>query len=148
MNPAVAFFAHGDPKGQPRVRAFVRGRHAGVYDPGTAESWKNAVRFACPVKRSMGGEPYFTGPVSVTLNFRFQRPTGHHVAGKRDRPVKPNAPQLHTSKPDADNAAKAVMDALDVCGVWYDDAQVASLIVTKAYTTGQPGCKVKIEECE
>ncbi len=30
-------FIKGIPKGQPRVRAFVRGRHAGVYDPGTAD---------------------------------------------------------------------------------------------------------------
>lgn len=27
----------GIPKGQPRVRAFIRGKHAGVYDPGQAK---------------------------------------------------------------------------------------------------------------
>jgi hypothetical protein len=31
----LTFFAPGTPKGQPRVRAFARGRHAGVYD----EQW-------------------------------------------------------------------------------------------------------------
>ena len=42
MSPII-FFAAGSPKGQPRVRAFVRGNHAGVYDPGTANEFKTSI---------------------------------------------------------------------------------------------------------
>ena len=38
------FHVSGIPKAQPRVKAFVRGGHAGVYTPDSAESWKQAVR--------------------------------------------------------------------------------------------------------
>lgn len=149
MKPPIEFFALGEPKGQPRVKAFVRGRHAGVYDPGTADGWKQAVVAACPkIELTAANEPYFTGPVLVTLSYEFPRPASHHVAGKRERPLKDSAPYCHTGKPDADNAAKAVLDALQYSGLWRDDAQVADLIVRKRYANGRPGCWVKVEGIE
>lgn len=147
MKAPIEFFALGEPKGQPRVKAFVRGRHAGVYDPGTADGWKQAVLSACPkLTLEVAKEPYFDGPVLVTLSYEFPRPASHHVAGKRGRPLKESAPLCHTVKPDADNAAKAVLDALQHSGLWHDDAQVSDLIVRKRYANGRPGCLVRIEE--
>jgi len=150
MKQPIEFTAYGTPKGQPRVRAFVRGKHAGVYDPGTAEAWKNAVRAAFPIKRDMGGEPHFTGPVGVNLQFRFPRPKSHYKAKQLGVVLKENAPRYHTSKPDADNAVKAVLDALDVCRVWRDDAQVSALKVSKFYvhTNDSAGCNIVIYDLE
>ena len=37
MTTPISFTVLGDPKGQPRPKAFSRGGHAAVYDPGTAE---------------------------------------------------------------------------------------------------------------
>ena len=37
---------NGDPKPQPRPKAFKRGKHAAVYDPGTAEGWKGSIALA------------------------------------------------------------------------------------------------------
>ena len=50
-----------------------------------------------------------------------------------------------TKKPDCDNIAKAVCDALN--GVaWRDDSQVVELSVAKRYTQYQPTVHVTIEE--
>ena len=43
MRELLTFFVEGDPKGQPRARACIRGKHAGVYDPGTSDNWKMCV---------------------------------------------------------------------------------------------------------
>ena len=49
----------------------------------------------------------------------------------------------HTSKPDVDNLAKAVLDALN--GILYeDDSQVVMLAVTKQYAKEEPGTMVTL----
>lgn len=138
---SLSFFAHGDPKGQPRPRAFARGGKARVFDPGTAEGWKSAVAVAAhPVL--VGNK--FDGPLSVEIRCYFRRPKGHSTK----RGLRPNAPLWMTSKPDGDNIAKAVLDALTSLGAWADDAQVACLVVEKLYTTlDQPvGARIRISE--
>ena len=143
----VRFFIAGEPKGQPRVKAFVRGKHAGVFDPGTADGWKLLVRS----EASRAGGPNFTGPVALSLVFWFQRPAAHHKSSDRARELKPNMPCNHVSKPDADNLAKAVMDALTNLGTyWRDDSQVARLTIDKRYVDARlcavPGCSVEVWE--
>jgi Holliday junction resolvase RusA-like endonuclease len=125
MTPLSLFIA-GLPKGQPRPKACIRGRHAGVYDPGTAEEWKCIIRQE--VKAKWDGVP-FSGPVHLNLVFNMPRPQSHF--GKNG--LKVNAPRHHIGKPDADNLTKAVMDALSNLGVWDDDSTVAMLVVDKRY---------------
>lgn len=134
--------ADGSPKGQPRPRAFSRGGKADVYDPGTAEGWKGQVAIGC---RELEGR-LLTQPLSVSLTFYMPRPKGHY---KKDGSLTPRAPTwLHTQKPDADNLAKAVLDALTVIRVWLDDDQVCELTVRKYWE--QPdrsrGCSIRISE--
>jgi Holliday junction resolvase RusA-like endonuclease len=64
-------------------------------------------------------------PLNVVIDAVFERPKSHlNKAG-----VKPTAPRL--PRPDVDNLAKAVLDALqDVMG---DDTNVARLVVEKSY---------------
>jgi Holliday junction resolvase RusA-like endonuclease len=66
-------------------------------------------------------------PLNVVIDAVFERPKSHsNKAG-----VKPTAPRL--PRPDVDNIAKAVLDALqDVMG---DDTLVARLVVEKSYGT-------------
>ena len=45
--------------------------------------------------------------------------------------------QWHTQKPDADNIAKAILDALK--DHWKDDAQVARLSIDKRWTDCEQG---------
>jgi Holliday junction resolvase RusA-like endonuclease len=69
-----------------------------------------------------------TGEVlNVVIDAVFERPKSH----MRKAGVKPDAPKL--PRPDVDNLAKAVLDALqDVMG---DDSLVGRLVVEKSYGT-------------
>jgi Holliday junction resolvase RusA-like endonuclease len=127
---ALEFWVAGVPKAQPRVKAFARGRHAGVYTPDTADAWKAEVRRAALAKCAPP-EP-LRGPLSVSLVFVMPRPKSRKVG------------YWHTSRPDADNLAKAVLDALGDAVIWCDDSQVAWLVVKKLYAAA-PGCAVIIE---
>ena len=130
MTDTIQFFVDGDPKPQPRPRAFSINGTARVYDPHTAEGWKSAIADAarphCPP------EPW-RGPVCITLTFRFRRPKSHYRSGKHQDQIKPNAPIYHTGRPDSDNIAKAALDALTLLGFWKDDAQVCELNISKTY---------------
>lgn len=139
--------ANGTPKGQPRPRAFVRGNRAAVYDPGTAEGWKSAIAVACA---ELEGE-MIESPLSVDLTFFMPRPKSHF---KKSGQLKDSAPTyLFDKKPDADNLAKAVLDALTAIRVWKDDDQVCELTVRKYYEGDHaprqhtpPGCVIRIAE--
>ena len=64
-------------------------------------------------------------PLNVVIDAVFERPKSHLTKTG----VKPTAPRL--PRPDVDNLAKAVLDALqDVIG---DDTLVARLVVEKSY---------------
>src|SRR5690349_17542714 len=133
--------AVGDPKGQPRPRAFVRGGKAAVFDPATAEGWKSAVATTCQSLEGRG----LDAALMVSLTFYMPRPKSHFGArGLLSRFLA----SLFTRKPDADNLAKAVMDALTAIGVWRDDDQVTDLIVRKRFAAPgtAAGCRIQIHE--
>jgi Holliday junction resolvase RusA-like endonuclease len=139
----ISFYANGIPKGQPRPKAFSRGGRASVYDPSTAEGWKSQVAMAA--KEYLPEKP-LTGPLRMELYFYFPRPKGHFRTGKRANELRDNAPVFHVSKPDSDNLAKAVMDAMTQLGFWMDDSQVARLLIQKEYSTHiyAAGCRIKL----
>lgn len=129
----MTIFAQGTPKGQPRVRAFVRGRHAGVYDPGTADDWKALITIASRQKiqaLNVTTFPIFNGPVTVTSTFIFPRPKAHF---RSNGALKTGAPHYHTAKPDRDNCDKAVLDALTHLQFWPDDSYAAAGTIIKRY---------------
>lgn len=137
----------GDPKGQPRPRAFARnigGRAvARVYDAGTAEGWKSCIAAAC-----RGNLPAATTaePVGVAMLFRMRRPRSHYGTGRKAGELKASAPIHHTQKPDVDNLAKAALDVLTTIGLWHDDAQCIRLSVSRHWADGLgPGMTLVIE---
>lgn len=143
MIQPIQFFVTGDPKPQPRVKAFSRGNHAGVYDPGTANEWKaNIAKTAEPVRPAL---PLLT-PLKVALSFRFRRPKAHFRTGKRAGELREDAPRYHTGGVDVDNLSKAVLDILTVIRFWHDDGQVCDLRVVKMYDDSMPGCSITISE--
>ncbi len=139
MTDIIQFTVYGDPKPQPRPRAFSCNGTARVYDPHTAEGWKSAIADAarphCP------REP-MRGPVDVRLSFQFKRPKTHYRSGKHADQLRDDAPGWHTKKPDCDNISKAALDAMTLLGFWKDDSQVSSLSVVKQY--GEPGMVVTV----
>lgn len=131
----------GEPKGQPRPRAYSRGGKAGVYDPGTANHWKMLV--AAQMRDLLLSDP-MPGPVSVSIKFVMPRP-------KRLQRSKDPAGEIpHITKPDPDNLAKAVLDVCSDLGVWRDDRQVCDLFVQKRYTRkdGRSGMHLVIESID
>jgi Holliday junction resolvase RusA-like endonuclease len=122
--------AVGVPKPQPRVKAYARAGHAGVYTPATAKSWKDIVILeAAPIAGR-----YVEGPIALKIGFTLPRPKAH----KKETHV--------TTKPDIDNLLKSTMDALTDCAVWRDDAQIAEVHVSKVYQSGTvaPGAVIEI----
>lgn len=143
--PVLRFFVAGEPKGQPRPRAFAMRigdkATARMYDSGTADDWKVAV--VVEAKQHRPATP-FTGPVALQMAFWFRRPKSHYGSGKNAAVLRFDAPKYQVTKPDADNLAKAVMDALTTMGgLWNDDTQVAQLRVVKCYGD-TPGMHLEI----
>ena len=135
----ISFFAAGIPKAQPRVKAFVRGGHAGIYTPDGAETWKQEVRRQAAANAP---ESVMTGVVRVDLDFYLPRPKTHM---DRHGVPKPKSPVWHCKKPDLDNLIKAVTDAItDTQRIWLDDSQVCFISATKSYALQAVGCAVKI----
>ena len=131
-------FVPGNPVAQPRHRVSARGGFARTYLPKghPVHAYKKAVHDAAVA----AGLPVFSGPVDVEIAAVFALPKSWSKK-KRDA----MACSLHTHKPDADNIAKAVLDALSA--FWTDDAQVAVLRVRKTWSMGwHPGTHIRIRE--
>lgn len=142
ISHTLAFRVLGDPVGQPRTRAAIRGNRAMVYDPGTADGWKALVRNAAMRPWDRMGRHVFSGPVSVVLCVFMPRPKSH---ANSNGALNPSAPRWHENKPDTDNLEKAVLDALTNLGVWRDDSQVCHVSKYKIYGK-HPGALVIITD--
>ena len=131
---------YGIPKAQPRARAFAFKGKARMYDPGTAEAWKGDV--AAQTKELHGRN--LQGGIRVEMHFFMARPKSHYRSNGVD--LKPSAPKIYyAKKPDADNLAKAVLDALTALNVWGDDDQVVVLHVAKKWCgDNRSGCFLTI----
>jgi len=128
------------PFGKERPRGTIIGGHVRIYTPKATETYENEVRKAW--EKVNGSEP-FTGPLVVRLYFGMPIPKSEAKGRKLlmlERKIRP------TTKPDIDNCAKSVLDALN--GVAYkDDNQIVTLLAKKFYTE-VPCVKVIIADWE
>jgi Holliday junction resolvase RusA-like endonuclease len=118
-----SFFVPGLPIAQPRHRVGVFRGHARTYLP--ASHPVNAFKALVQLKAAevMKGA-MMDGPVRMELAYFFPRPAS--MTKKRGN----NQLVACVKKPDCDNLAKSVADALN--GIAYkDDAQIAELYVRK-----------------
>jgi len=120
---SITFSVPGEPVPQPRPRVSTRGGFARAYVP--AKHPVHAYRQSLAVAARDAGLSDTGEPLNVVIDAVFERPKSHmNKSG-----VKADAPRL--PRPDVDNLAKAVLDALqDVMG---DDTNVARLVVEKSY---------------
>lgn len=107
----------GTPRPQPRPR-FVRGRVVSTADA-NARRWKASVEAAA--RQAVKDHGQLSGPLSVSLG--FEMPTQD-----KKRHGLP-----HTMRPDSDNLAKLVLDALMSAGLIGDDSAVSLLTVRKTW---------------
>lgn len=149
----------GEPKGQPRGRAFALKRcpaghqfqpnkprcpHCGqkgkvvsrVHDPGTAEHWKGAISAAV---ESLVPPAPIAAPVRLVVDCYFKRPQ------RLMRRADPEGPVRHDLKPDWDNLGKPVSDALQTLGFVDDDKRVCDGTVRTFYhaKAGAPGARIR-----
>lgn len=114
----ISIFIEGEPKAQPRPRAFSRKTATAIitrmYDPGTSDGWKGCVMRA--LKDYANRE--IAGAVRIDLSFFMPRPK--YMMTKKF----PDHELWHTKKPDRDNLEKAVLDALKDIKVLSDDCIV------------------------
>lgn len=98
---------------------------------------KQSYLMADKIDKWLGGEP-----LQMHIKAFFEIPKS---TSKRNKEKMLLRQILPTKKPDADNIAKVICDALN--GIAYrDDTQIVSLVVTKVYTASEP--KVVVGICE
>jgi Holliday junction resolvase RusA-like endonuclease len=146
----ITFTVQGEPKGQPRPRAFARKMGnvhvARFYDSDVADAWKRQVALAIAHAVNSSKWALTEAPVAVELRFAMPRPKSHFGA----KGLKPSAPQFHTQKPDIDNLEKLLGDQITRSGrIWRDDSQVVSMRSDKFWAVGnEQGCSVQITTVE
>jgi len=124
----IEFTVLGKPAHQQRHRHFKRANFVQLYDP-SKEDKKDFLWVAMQHKPIMT----FDCPLEVTIDLLFPRPKAHYRTGKYSHELKLNAPTWHTTKPDSDNLAKFVMDALNKL-FWRDDSIICILNIYKRYS--------------
>lgn len=106
-------------RGKMRPRFGVHGGHAVVYKDRGDERWEQAIRAAFV----QGGGRMHRDEVAIEIMVRRALP----------KSLRRSDPDTH--KPDVDNVAKSVLDALNGTA-YHDDRQVTRLLVDKAWRFG------------
>lgn len=115
----IAFVVHGLPIAQPRHRATARNGYVHLYLPTDhpVHAYKRLIA-AAALEQKKG---VIEGAIRLDILFSF-------LPAKSARGIKT---QFKISKPDLDNLAKAVKDAITDSGLWIDDAQVVEMHIAK-----------------
>jgi Holliday junction resolvase RusA-like endonuclease len=123
----VAFTIPGQPQGKGRAKIVRIGGYSRMATPAKTVAYEGLVSLAAG--KAMGGRDLMEGPVAVALELECQVPASWSKRKQQQALLGEIRP---TSKPDADNTAKAILDGCN--GVlWRDDAQVVELSVRKRY---------------
>lgn len=130
---AISLRVDGEPDGQKRPRVFFNKNAGRVMAWSPKSTWANKMfAQACLLRPITALE----GPLAIDLTFWMPRP--------KSRPKD----FYHVSRPDWDNLAKPVCDALTRARWWKDDARIVAATVRKLYETPSdcPGIQINVEE--
>lgn len=139
MTFMVNFSIDGPPhgKGRPRFRRF--GNFVQTYTDAKTKSYETLVKEAAT--KAMGSSPPLEGPVKLDLIIRLPVPKSYPK--KRSEGCL-NGSEWPTKKPDWDNVAKSVADAMNDI-VFLDDTQIVIARVVKTYSA-EAGVDVQVSE--
>jgi Holliday junction resolvase RusA-like endonuclease len=134
---------HQAPLGKGRPRATVQGSRARVYTPTATADWEHFAALELRSQYESSGP--MTGPLGCEIVAVFAR-TAELLRKVKDGYKHPPWRLPHAVKPDADNIAKSVLDAVEKAGIICDDKQVALLTVGKHYAMihEEPRVEVRI----
>lgn len=134
----VKFTVPGEPVGKGRPRVVRNGGFSRTYTPEKTASYENLVKLEF---QRQGGRMLKDGPVGMRIVAWYGIPRS---ASKRKQEAMVGGLIWPTKKPDCDNVAKIVADALN--GLAYrDDSQVVMLHVEKRFGE-EPRVDVEIRE--
>lgn len=134
------FIIPGCPVGKSRPKFSTFNGRAMAYTPAKTVNYENLVKLS--YQQQCAGQMY-DKDISLRVNIEAYFPIPKSTT-KRKREQMQNRELMHTKKPDADNVAKAICDALN--GIAYtDDSQVCILTVCKYYSD-YPRAEVTIQE--
>lgn len=123
----ISFTIPGAPVGKGRPRFAKRGNFVTTYTPKETASYENLVKVLA--MQEMGSNQPTSSPVNVFIDIAICPPVSW---SKKKRAQALNAEIYPTGKPDIDNVAKGILDAMN--GVVYlDDKQAIGLMVRKFY---------------
>jgi Holliday junction resolvase RusA-like endonuclease len=123
----LSFTVPGPIRGKQRAgRRLIGGKVQTFNPPGTAANERLIRQYAAIQMR--GKNRRFEGPVGLTIRV-FKTPP------KSWSPERKATAHFVTGKPDVDNIAKLVADALDV--IWRDDSQISDLTITRRYDAAE-----------
>lgn len=138
MSAAIYFVVPGQPYGKGRPRASSRGGFVRMYTPAATLAYEAEIARLAEIAR--GDWPVLATPMSL-------RVIAHHaipVSWSKRKQLQALDGEVIPGKPDLDNVAKAVLDALN--GVIYaDDKQVIKLVAEKRYSL-DPRVEVYVHE--
>ena len=126
---------HVQPKERPRAT-----RTGHTYTPRRTREYEEAVRAAYMEQH---GQTMLTGPLAAEITVYMAIPVS---ATKKAREAMMAGKILPTKRPDIDNCAKGILDALNGLA-FEDDKQIAGLLIRKRYDDGGgERAEVKIRE--
>ena len=129
------FVVAGVPIAKSRPRFVKRGNFVQTYTPEKTVNYENLVRLSYTQYSGIK----FIGAIRAEIQAYFPIPKS--VSKKKRLAMMCNA-EKYIKKPDNDNIAKAILDALN--GIAYDDdSQVTELLITKAYSD-KPRAEIKL----
>jgi Holliday junction resolvase RusA-like endonuclease len=123
----------GPPRGMHRPRVDMRGQRPHVHTEKADEQAMNDIGNAW----LDAGSPRLEGPLAISVVMEVARPKGHYRGGRREdgvlSPTGERAVFPAGKKPDVDNAAKLIMDALNG-RAYRDDSDVIMLRVERRWS--------------
>lgn len=139
--------APGCPKSQARHRTYTKGKGGRALPfPINVDPSKRDKEDLLRIVRTAAPDKPLDCPLEMKLVFYFPYLKSHYGTGKNSGVLKGSAPVWHTVRPDCDNLAKLVMDALS--GVFYkDDTVICKLEVLKQYSMS-PRTEIYIRRLE
>lgn len=123
------FMIPGEPRGKERPRFARRGGHVSTYTPPKTEAYEQLVQLSF----SQQCRPFFCAqglPLSVYINAYYGIPKN---ISKKTRMQMLSGEIKPTKKPDLDNVAKAVCDALNKLA-YHDDSQINRMHLEKGFS--------------
>ena len=139
MTLVINFTINGTPhgKGRPRFRRF--GNFVSTYTDAKTKSYEALVMEAA--KQAMGDNEPLESPLRFDCLIKLPIPKSYP---KKRLEACLNGSEWPTKKPDWDNVAKAVADAMNGI-VYLDDTQIVIARIVKRYAA-EPGVDVRISE--